>query len=286
MGLFNTREVAVAIWLLFFIGWALGKSDIRKSLVAVLRSFFQVKVALPVFLMAFYTVATVAILATVGFWGVSLLKDTIVWFFFSAVAMMARFVTWREPQNIFREVVADSIRVVIFLEFLINTYTFPLIVELVLVPVLTFIAMLGTFTETSEKHRDVSKLIRGVQATIGFIILGLAVSGAIGDLQNLKSLDAFRSIALAPVLSVLLSPFLYAVVLMSYYEQVFLRLDLGREKGAKLNRYARRRIVWYAGLSLRRLQQLLRHHAADIMHFREEADVDRVLKEARGQQLP
>jgi hypothetical protein len=281
MGPFNNREVAAAIWLVLFMGWALGKADIRRSLAALVRSFCHVKIIVPVCLMVLYTAAIVALLATVSFWNISLLKDTIVWFCVSAMAMMMRFVTSRDPGNIFRKVLVDNIKVIIVLEFLVNTYTFPLVVELILVPVLTFVAMLGAFADYDKKYSAVSKLIKGLQVVVGFVILGIVVSRAISDLQNLKSLDTFRSIALAPVLCLLFSPFLYAVVLMSKYEQVFLRLNLGREKETKLRRYARRRILAHAGLSLKRLQQLLRNHAADIMRLETEADVDRLLKDAR-----
>lgn len=59
------------------------------------------------------------------------------------------------------------------------------------------------------------------QMVIGIVILAITVSRAISNFQNLLSLDTFRSIALAPLLSLLFTPFVYVMVLISKYELVF-----------------------------------------------------------------
>jgi hypothetical protein len=71
------------------------------------------------------------------------------------------------------------------------------------------------------------------------------------------------------------------MVLASKYELVFLRLDLGMEKEKGLKRYARYRILMYAGLSLRKLQHILRNNTADLMHIQTKADVDRLVQQSK-----
>jgi len=117
---------------------------------------------------------------------------------------------------------------------------------------------------------------------VGFVIFGIVISRAAHDLQNLASLDTARSIALAPLLSVLLFPFIYVALLISQYELVFIRLDFGTDKPPKLRRYARQKIILHAGLSLKRLQHLLRNHMVDLMHVAKESDVDAFLSQARS----
>lgn len=281
MGPFNNREVATAIWLLLLTVWALGKAEIRKSFVAIVRTACQIKIIIPFLLLALYTAVLVALLSVVGLWTAPLLKDTIVWFSVSAVVMMGRFVTARDPGEIFRKVAVDNLKVVILLEFLVNTYTFPLIVELFFVPLLTLVVMVGVYSEYHEEHRAVAKLMKGVQAIAGLGILAFVVVRVIVGLQDLATLDTVRKIVLAPALSILVSPFLYAAVLFSQYEQVFLRINLGKPKDAQLKRHVRWRILRYAGVSVRRLLTLVRYHAADIMHLQTESDVDKLLRDAR-----
>lgn len=278
MGLFNNREIATVVWVILFLAFAMRKSDIRKSFTAVLRAFCHFKILLPVCLMVLYTAAAVMLLTAIGLWNVSLLKDTILWFCLSAMAMMMRFVTSDDAENIFQKVLIDSIKIVIVLEFLVNAYTFSLPAELVIVPILTLIAMVDVVASSDEKGSVVAKVTKGAQTVVGFVILAIVASRAISDLQTLHSLDTFRSITLAPLLSLLFSPFLYVMVLISKYELVFLRLNFGMEKERGLKRYARRRILMHAGLSLRKLQHLLRNHAVDLMHIQTEADVDRLVQ--------
>ncbi|WP_338825518.1 hypothetical protein MHOCP_10940 [Moorella humiferrea] len=148
---FNNREIATAFWFIVFLAFALRKADIRKSFMAVLRAFCQFKILLSVFLMVFYTLAVVRLLAAIGLWKVSLLKDTIVWLCVNAMAMMIRFITSDDAENIFQKVLTDSFKCIIVLEFLVNTYTFSLPTELVLVPILALIAMVDVIASSDEK---------------------------------------------------------------------------------------------------------------------------------------
>ena len=286
MGPFNNRELATAFWLLVFAVWALRKTEIRKSIGRLFLAFWHFKIVSSVCLMLLYVTGMVALLTAIGIWEVDLLKDTIVWFFVGAMAIMMRFATADDTDNIFRKILADSIRIVILLEFIVNTYTFPLVVELVLVPLLTFIAMIDVVADMNEEHAIVAKLAKGIQMVAGFVILGIAANRAFADFQNLKSLDTFRSIALAPLLSVLMFPFIYIMLVISKYELVFIRLNFGGEKTRRLKRYARRQIMIHAGLSLRHLQYLLTNHMVDLMHIEKESDVDSFLNQARSADAP
>ncbi|MCD6352889.1 MAG: hypothetical protein J7M06_01590 [Proteobacteria bacterium] len=180
-----------------------------------------------------------------------------------------------------QKILADSIKIVIFLEFLVNTYTFPLVVELILVPLLTFIAMIDVVASMNKEHAIVARITTAIQIFTGSVIIVVAINQAVSDFQNLKSLDALRSIALAPLMSVLMFPFIYIVLVVSKYELVFMRLDFGCEKTRGLKRYARCQIMMHAGLSLKRLQYLLRNHIVDLMHVQTESDVEGFLDQAR-----
>ena len=286
MGPFNNRELATAFWLLVFAVWALRKTEIRKSIGRLFRAFWHFKIVSSVCLMLLYVTGMVALLAAISIWEVNLLKDTIVWFLVGAMAMMMRFATADDTDNIFRKILVDSIKVVILLEFLVNTYTFPLVIELILVPLLTFIAMIDVVASMNEEHAIVAKLAKGIQMVAGFVILGIAANRTFADFQNLKSLDTFRSIVLAPLLSVLMLPFIYIMLVISKYELVFIRLNFGGEKTRRLKHYARRQIMIHAGLSLRRLQYLLTNHMVDLMHIEKESDVDSFLNQARSADAP
>lgn len=281
-GLFSTREIATALWFLLFFAWALCKPEIRKAIGHVAQSFIHLKILAPILLMAAYVWAIIMGLRAIEIWQADLLKDTIIWFCLGAIAMLARFATADRPGNAFRETLADSLKVVIVVEFLVNTYTFPLAAELVLVPLLSFVAMLGAIADTKKEFKAVSKALKGVQAILGMNILAAAIYRAWADWQNLESLDTLRSVALAPILSVSLLPFLYFLVLYAKYEIVFVRLNFGPPMSPGLKRYARMRILTYVGLHLGRLENLLDGHMADLVFARTESEIDQALLRAKS----
>ena len=125
MGPFNNREIAIFIWLLLFIAFVLRKADVRKSLKTLVWTFCKIQILTVVSLMLLYVVLIVLVLRAVGVWEFTLFKDTVVWFC-AALGMMMRFNISDKAENVFRKVLVDSVKVVILLEFLVNTYTFSL----------------------------------------------------------------------------------------------------------------------------------------------------------------
>jgi hypothetical protein len=280
MGIFNNRELATLVWLTAFLAYSFTHANVRKSFVAVLRTFFCIRIQAWVWLMLLYCAAIEVVLAKVKLWNSALLKDTAIWFCVVALSMMFRHSTSSDSASIFRKVATDTITATILLEFLLNNYTFSLPVELVIGPVATLLAMMAAYGSTQTQYAAASRLVRWILAILGFVVLAHAIGRAFSDLRTLGSMDTVRNVVVEPILSLLLIPLLYAMSLVSMYEQVFLRLDLDREKDPKLVHYARRRIRTHAGLSLGKLHRLLSHHAMGLMDIRTQADVDLLMLQA------
>ncbi len=239
--MFNNREIATAIWLTLFAIWILTKSNVRTSIAGVFRAFLSWKILTCVAAMLLYTGAIVAVLYAIGFWQLPMIKDTVLWFCFTAFATVMRFSTSRNNDNIMRKVFADNLKLIIFLEFLIGSYVMSLPAELVFVPFVTLIVLLDTVAKLNEEHAVVAKLTTFLLAIIGFAILGFAVSHAIGDFRNLGTMNTVRTIAFPPLMSIAFIPFIYALVMIAAYESIFIRLAVGRDKAPDVVRYAKRR---------------------------------------------
>jgi len=273
--LFNNREIATAIWLTVFAIWMLTKSNFRTSITSVFRAFLNWKIQSCVAAMTFYAGAIIAALYAIGFWQLAMIKDTVLWLL-TAFAMVMRFSTSRDNDNIVRDVFAESLRLTIFLEFLIGTYVMSLPAELVFVPFITFIVFLDAVAKLSEEHAVVAKLTSFLLAIIGLAILGFATSRAIGDYRNLGTMNTVRSIAFPPLMSIAFIPFIYALVVMVAYESIFIRLTIGRDNAPDVVRYAKRRIFFHCGLSLHRLRAFTKRPPFEIMQIESNADVDRL----------
>lgn len=278
--MFSNREIATAIWLAFVAGLTLTKPKVRTATAKVFRRIVNWKILLCLAAMALYTAFIVAGFHAVGLWRITMVKDTTLWLLFAASAIVVRIVTSGDNENILRQVLADSIKLIVLLEFLIGTYVMSLPAELALVPFITILVMLDTVARADEKNAPVARLTGALLVVVATGILGFAVSGAIGDYRNLGTINTIRSILFPPLMSIAFAPFIYVVVIVSTYESIFLRLKFGRSKAPSVVRYARRRIFFHNGFSLRRLRGFAMRTRLEIMRIESTEDVDRILKSA------
>ena len=256
--------------------------DIRKSFLDVFKkAFFDIKILSSIFFMIAYTAGIVFVLYQINSWNISLLKDTVVWFCFTAIVVCFNLVTSETDQNLFRKVIVDTIKIVIIIEFIVNTYTFSLVGELVLIPVVTFILILGVVAKTDEKNSSVAKLTNGLLIIIGIVILIFAISNVVSDYKNFVSLDTLRKFLLPPLLTILFLPFIYFMILFTAYDDLFNQLNLGYEKSKKLKRYAKRKIIKHCLLSFKKVKKALNMNTYNLMHIRNEEDVDKMIKDLK-----
>jgi hypothetical protein len=146
----DNREIAILVWLGIFFAWVVSQKGMRKSLFAVFKSFTQKAIFISLFLMMLYIGAMVYVLYRVNFWDISILSDTLIWIFGVGVVLFFNTTNIQEA-DYFRKVIIDNIKLVVFIEFLMNLYVFDLWIELILVPVLAFIGgMLGVASAYPE----------------------------------------------------------------------------------------------------------------------------------------
>jgi hypothetical protein len=227
----------------------------------------------------------VAVLSAVGAWAIDLLKDTILWFLFSGIGVAFALDRWSQHENVFRKTIVEGVKIVVIIEFITSIYTLSLPGELVLVPILAVLAGMDAVASTDERYgpagKLLSKLLKWLQGVIGSAIVMYAVGQAIADYQTLGSLATLRTVVLAPLLSVLFSPFLYFLVLYTQYEALFPRLRVGANKSPDVQSYAKYRLLCFLGIRLQRVRGFLLTHGFDLMTVRSRSDVDKLINEAQ-----
>lgn len=278
---FSDRELAVGIWLLVFVGLALSVPSVRRSLPGLIMSVLQPKIFAPLVLLAAYVVIVVWSLREVGYWDTSLLKDTVLWFLLAGMVAPFSLVGKGDETDIFGVVVLGNLKVLVLLEFLVAFYTFGLLVELVLVPVITIIAMMDVVAERNPEHAQVSKFLKGLQALFGLAVLWHAGSRAMADYQTFATLQTLRQVVLPVVLSVALVPAGWALVLWAAYDEVFVRLRVGPEKERGYVRKAKMRIVRHLGLRPKNVARFTRSYAWDLTRTTSLKDLETLLQSSR-----
>jgi len=273
----TSREIAVLIWMLVAGVIALLNKMIRSSLGAMLRAFFQPAIVTIFILMIVYVVGLVLALQAVHLWSPTLLKETTIWLLFVGFPLAFSSFASQESGGEFSSVIIDALKLTVLVEFLVDSYTFPLPVELLFVPLITILLMLRGYASAFQKHFQVESLLGWVQAFIGIVIIVFVVGRVVVDLDNLLTIQTAQELLIAPAMSVLLIPFVYAVLIYLSYESLFIVLKAGQEKDDDLVRYTKWRLVTHLLLSVRGIRDFHRAHGFQLVSIHDKKDVDRII---------
>jgi len=280
---FSNREIASALWLLVLAGYVLSIRGVRKNLEGLIRTALHWKLLLVMVLLGGYTWLVVVALARLDLWSAELLKDTIFWFLFAGLALAFSAIdSAQEKRGFWRRLILNQIKITILVEWLFNTYTFSLLTEIGLVPLLTFLVVFDAVAGSKPDFRPAAKVTSWVLAFAGFALVAFSLRAAISSFAPDQTRAALRSIALAPLLSIALIPFAFFLALITTYELLLLRLRFAtKSHNAKLAGYAARRIIWYCRFRPFKIHQFWRVYLRNFMGAREKADIREVMRMAR-----
>ncbi len=278
--LFNNREIAAGVWLvvvLVIVSLLLGPRQFLTDLLSIFQSVALL--ALVALACAYLTLAVTGLLK-IGFWEPALLKGTILWAILSGSVLIFGSLGSSGSEVTFRSLLSDNLKVIVIIEFLVSSYTFSLIAELLLWPTLVAVVAVNAFLESHEQHKGLARFTSASLILFGWIVIVQAAWRAFGDLGNLATTLTLREFLLPLVLSLLLVPFIYLSQVYGYYDKIFRRLSLSLElqKNSSLKRYASRRIVHACGLDTAKLRQLCGPNEVRLMQIRSEQDVDDLVK--------
>ncbi|HML23194.1 MAG TPA: hypothetical protein PKD09_16185, partial [Aggregatilinea sp.] len=85
---FNSRELALIIWIGIFLGGMSLRQDTRKSSMRVIKAFFNKYILISVAGMLTYATLEILLLKQFGLWKSSLTKDTAFWILGTAFVLL------------------------------------------------------------------------------------------------------------------------------------------------------------------------------------------------------
>jgi len=273
---FSTREIAIIIWLLVVAPFLLRPKDIRKSLADLIKATFTIRLLFPVFLLSVYVSGVVFVLAHFDLWIVSLLKDSLFWFFSVGLLTIYKYVSAKNGEVPVRRLLYENMTLIVVLEFLLNTYTFALWIELLIVPVVTLFAMLNAYAERTEGNQRIADLSGKILAGFGMATIGYALYSAVKDYQDLGTVDTLRSFMLPILLSIAIVPAAYLMAVYTNYESLFVGLRIGKPKSQRFSKYCKWSIFKHYGFKIRRISNIKPFH---LMQLQSKEDLNSLLQE-------
>ncbi len=135
--------------------------------------------------------------------------------------------------NYFRNIVIDNLKFLVLVEFFVGTFTFNLVVEFIMQPVLIFFILLEVVAGTKDQYKEVKKLMNWVVTISGFIILGFTINIAITSYFKFGNADNIVSFFIPIIFSLMYLPVAYGFAVYSKYEILFIRMSFKEPKDKK-----------------------------------------------------
>ncbi len=282
MNTFSSREIATAFWAFIFLAYSLSKKDVRKGVFDVTNAALFSKLFLVWLSLAIYTVVLVFGLWELGIWKVDLLKDTLIWFFFVALTYPYRFHDLQKTPCVFRAILRDSLSIFIIVEVLGDTYPFSLPVELVIVPIVSSIVIIGAFAEARKEHIQIANILGYIQALIGFVFLVIVAKRAAAD-PEARFLPALFSSLIVIVLSVAAWPYICVLRILFAYEDMLQRIGWGKNGSRAFRHFAAFRILWHLRYRSEAITSFVRRNGCKLLNIVDRNALERLLNEDRNE---
>jgi hypothetical protein len=249
----NTRETALVIWLVGVLLLLVAtKRDVRQAVGSIFRTFFgSVWLLGPTAVAAAYATGIVLVLRQFGKWSDELTKVAVIWFF--GFAFLAMFRTQNVDATYYRRLAFHTLGLAVVVEFVSNLHTFPLPVELVLVPGVLLLGGVQAVADSDPKYGAVRKFTVTCLTLIGLAGLSFSLVYLAHHADRVVTVEKTKAFMLPLVLTLAFLPFLVLTRFVILYQTILVMTRAGIDD-PKVCRFARRVIVRTCRMNLGKVQ--------------------------------
>ena len=210
--LFSTREVASIIYLLLIFFVLLLRSKDITLFTNVIKSLLKKVFIIPVLCLFAYAALIVFGLQFIPFWDWLLIKDIVIWVLFVATPICFKAaVNRKKTQYPFKRMVIDNFVWSAILEFFVGAFTFSLVAEMFVVPAFSFLVLLQNHERENEKLKDAHKLLDGISAVAGLVLLAFTIDTAIDVIKQDGIISVLVSFCIPIIFSIAFLPVVYTL---------------------------------------------------------------------------
>lgn len=282
MTILSTREWATIIWVVLFFAFVLWNRECRKEIRDVIKLFFDPKLRILWEIILLYVLIITVIFFCSPLWENIYIKDSIIWFLCFGFIICMNSVSNEADEKYIKNVLKDNLKLTIFLEFIMSTFTFNIWIELAIIPIITIITVMNVMTERKEEYRTVHKLSDFVLAAAGFWILYETIKIGVNEYKELNALNTLVSFMIPIVYLILIIPLEYALELYSKYELLFVRMAFKEEKNKKVKRRRRISIIRACKLSVHRVLLFQREYYGKMYVTMKDEEFEQLMKDFRN----
>lgn len=271
INIFTTREIAVAIIFAVIFIWMFSKKECRKGFANLLQACCKKVLLIPFALLLVYGALITYGITKLSFWNWIYIKDILLWIVFVGVPVCFNATKKKQEDHYFRNMVIDNLKWTAFLEFIMGSFTFSLVGELILQLFLGMLILLQTSCK-EEKYAQLKKFIDWLLVITGIVLIGFTVKVAIAEFSKFGLVDSLVSLFIPLIFSVFYLPVAYCMAIYSKYNTLYVRMAIRNMDDPKMLR--RRKVLAFicCGFSRKRLLELDKFYTQYIVSIRSTKD--------------
>lgn len=246
---FNNREIAVGMWVMLAVAILVFTKPVHQSLKSVFLILFCRKfVVFYIVFLSYFGLVTYG-LYSIGFWDVSLLKDTIFWILFLELPLFIKTIEKAKNNHFFTQLIKGNIAFIVIIEFILNFWTFGLITEIIIVPIAVFIGFLSAMYMRENNFKRAKRSIDRIFVIFSIVVIMNTVVHIIQIPNEIINVATLKEFLLPIILLILNLPIVYGLAIYNSYEQVFIRVKGSKSQKPKI----KRKIFRFAGVNLSKI---------------------------------
>lgn len=239
---FNNREIAIGAWLFIAFILCLFRKELRNGIWGLLKAVVQIKLLILFGSLAVNTVALCWLFSQLGLWASDQLIPAILWYFFSGLAMTCRSLSAKEDERYFMSLLWDNLRIIEIFEFVVVAYSFSLLIEFFLVPIMVVVGLI--IADTKNEYASVNKVFEWIVLAVVIGMLWKSVGTISAQPGTFFTLQTGRNFLLPFVFTIGSIPFFYFWFCYSHIENASIRIDFKTFQSDELKHYARKRFFF------------------------------------------
>jgi hypothetical protein len=254
----SNREIAILFWMVVILTVLIYISKSSKAFLGVVKAFFDRKLVYCYIIIGAYLFLVIKILNKTIFWEAYLFKDFAIWLV--GFAMVSFFSINKINTN--SELVKRFLKIfsaTIIIDFIINFFTFELGWELIIIPVVSFIAILQYFAELNKEkpgYEKVNSFLKWVLTIIGFSLLGYVIHKLYHNYNEILKINNVKSFLIPVILSVLYFPIILLFASVMKYENIFQEINRYRFLDKKRKLKIKLTVIIYGKFNLDKLDRI------------------------------
>lgn len=243
----SNRDIASLVWLAVLAVLALSRRGGREAIGGILRTLWPTFIV-PIAIYWAYLAAVMAFAWNAGFWNPDLTKDAVVWALVPGLALFFSFVSASEQRGFYPRTLGRVLGLTAIAEFYVNLAAFPLVIELLLVPIVSVLAIMSAFAALKPEFAIVKRVTDPLLLVIGLTVLGTTAVYVAGSWDSLDKRELALQFGLPVWLTLASLPFVFVFSLIANYQGHFLRIGAHTRDDAKARRRAKLALLTGYGL--------------------------------------